>query len=338
VLFRSLLHNRTVLLLAEHAGNGKQLREYLAQRGFRVEMGWIDSRKSWLPYWIQSQPGAVILEQGTATEPAWEVIKTLRENPLMRDIPVLLYSLDERQDQGSVLEFNYLTKPLRQTELIQALQQRELNKNSNGKRLSILIVDDEPNTLELHARLIEAWSAEYRILKARNGREALEVIQEDHPSLVLLDLIMPELDGFDVLESIRSDPHSRDIPVIVLTGQTLTLEEMERLGRGVTSVLKKGLFSAKETLSHIEAALTRNPSLGSEAQRVVRKAMVYIHEHYMESISLENAARHVNISKEYLARCFHQDLGITLVTYLNRYRVQQAKVLLEKGADRKSVV
>ena len=60
--------------------------------------------------------------------------------------------------------------------------------------------------------------------------------------------------------------------------------------------------------------------------------MVYIHEHYMESISLEDAARHVNISKEYLARCFHQDLGITLVTYLNRYRVQQAKMLLEKGA------
>ena len=59
--------------------------------------------------------------------------------------------------------------------------------------------------------------------------------------------------------------------------------------------------------------------------------MAYIHEHYMESISLEDAAQHVNMSKEYLARCFRQEMGITLVTYLNRYRVNQAKMLLEKG-------
>jgi two-component system response regulator YesN len=106
---------------------------------------------------------------------------------------------------------------------------------------------------------------------------------------------------------------------------------MENLGRGVTSVLKKDLFSADETLARIEAALTRSTTLGSEAKRVVRKAMAYIHEHYMESISLEDAAQQVNMSKEYLARCFRQETGITLVTYINRYRVSQAKMLLEKG-------
>jgi AraC-like DNA-binding protein len=143
--------------------------------------------------------------------------------------------------------------------------------------------------------------------------------------------MMPEMDGFSVLEAMRSDQRSQDIPVIVLTGQTLTLEDMAQLGRGVTSVLKKGLFSEKETLSHIDAALTRSATLGSEAQRVVRKAMVYLHEHYMEPISLEDTARYVNMSKEYLARCFRQEMGITLVTYLNRYRVNQAKALLEEG-------
>jgi AraC-like DNA-binding protein len=117
----------------------------------------------------------------------------------------------------------------------------------------------------------------------------------------------------------------------VLTGQTLTFEDMKNLGLGVTSVLKKGMFSANETLSHIEAALARSGTLGSEAQRIVRKAMAYLHEHYMESISLEDAAHYVSISKEYLARCFRQETGITLVTYLNRYRVDQAKALLEKG-------
>jgi AraC-like DNA-binding protein len=59
--------------------------------------------------------------------------------------------------------------------------------------------------------------------------------------------------------------------------------------------------------------------------------MAYIHEHYMESISLDDAAQDVSVSKEYLARCFRQEMGLTLVTYLNRYRVSQAKALLEKG-------
>jgi len=326
-----LSQDQTVLVLAERSGHGEQLCEYLIQHGFEVEMVWIEASNNWLPYWLQSKPGAVILEQGTTTEQGWEVIKTLKENALTRDIPILFYSLDENQDSGSVLELNHLTKPLNQAELIQAFQHHELNTRIGEHGKVILIVDDEPNTLELHARMVMAWSPTCRILKARNGREALDIIREAHPDLVLLDLIMPELDGFGVLEAIRSDPGSRDIPVIVLTGQTLTMEDMANLGRGVLKILRKGVFNAQETLSHIETALTRRGTLGGEAQRVVRKAMVYIHEHYMESISLGDAARHVNMSKEYLARCFRQEMGITFITYLNRYRVNQARALLEKG-------
>jgi YesN/AraC family two-component response regulator len=148
---------------------------------------------------------------------------------------------------------------------------------------------------------------------------------------VLLDLMMPELDGFGVLEVLQSEANTRDIPVIVLTGQVLTQADMARLNRGVTNVLKKGLFSIEETLTHVEAALARNKHLGSEAQRLVRKAMAAIHEQYAEPISLKQVARAVGVSKEYLARCFHQETGMTVVTYLNRYRIGQAKARLEAG-------
>ena len=323
-----IAREHAVLLLAERSGDSELLCQYLIQRGFDVEMVWIDAGNR-LPYWLRSQPGAVILEQGTDPEQGWEVMKALTENPLTRDIPVLFYSLDGKQDRGSLLELSYLTKPLHQAELIRALEHREINKSENER--TILIVDDEPSALELHARIVAAWSPECRILKARNGRESLALIREAHPDLVLLDLIMPELDGFGVLEAMRSDLRSRDVPVIVLTGQTLTMDDWQRLGQGVTSVLKKGLFSAQETLSHIEAALSRSGALGGEAQRIVRKTVIYLHEHYMNPISLKDAARHVSVSKEYLARCFRQEMGITLVTYLNRYRVNQAKALLEQG-------
>jgi AraC-like DNA-binding protein/ABC-type sugar transport system substrate-binding protein len=84
-------------------------------------------------------------------------------------------------------------------------------------------------------------------------------------------------------------------------------------------------------LYRIEAILKRSGTLSADAQRIVRRAMAYLHEHYMEPISLEDAARHISVSKEYLARCFRQEVGITLVKYLNRYRVRQAKALLQKG-------
>lgn len=322
-------HERNVLLFAEHTGDGEQLCQYLIQRGFDVKAVWIDARSSELPGWLKSPPDAVVLEQGLSAEQGWEVMKMLKENSATRDVPVLLYSLDGKHDRGSILELSYLTKPLNQTELIEALGRRQINQNTEEP--VILIADDEPSALELHARIVTAWSPACRILKARNGREALVWIREAHPDLVLLDLIMPELDGIGVLDAMRSDSRSRDIPVIVLTGQTLTMEDLEHLGRGVTGILKKELFSAEETLSRIEAALSRHGTLGSEAQRIVRKAMVYLHEHYMDPISLEDAARHVSVSKEYLARCFRQEMGVTVVTYLNRYRVSRAKVLLEKG-------
>ncbi len=325
--------NKTVLLLAEHTGNGERLREYLTRRGFDVETVEINASADWSSHLFKSPPGAVILEQGTATKQGWEILNILRGNPLTEETPVWFYSLDGERDKGSMLELNYLTKPMNKAELTRALDRQNLKESvSAGQRVkTILVVDDDPGSLEMHARIVAMWSAECRILKARNGKEALAAIQEVHPDLVLLDLMMPELDGFGVLEAMRSDERSRDIPVLVVTGQTLTSEDMAKFNRGVSNILKKGLFSMEETLSHVETALSHSEILGGETRRIVRKAMAYLHEHYMESISLKDTARYVGLSKEYLAYCFHQEMGITLVTYLNRYRVNQAKILLEQG-------
>jgi signal transduction histidine kinase/DNA-binding LacI/PurR family transcriptional regulator/DNA-binding response OmpR family regulator len=324
--------NQSVLLLAERSGNGEQLGKYLSRQGFDVETAWIDANTDRLSRWLKSPPGAVVLEQGTAAKQGWEILQLLKDNPNTQEVPVLFYSMDDEQNSGSLLELNYLTKPLNKTELIRALDRQGLKDTANDRReKTVLVVDDDPGTLDMHARIVSMWSEECRILKARNGKEALAIIKDAHPDLVLLDLMMPELDGFGVLEAIRSDERTRDIPVLVLTGQALTLDEMAKLNRGVTNVLGKGLFSMEETLYHVEAALARSKTLGNETQRIVRKAIAYLYEHYMESISLDDAARYVGMSKEYLARCFHQEMGVTLVTYLNRYRVKQAKIFLDEG-------
>jgi YesN/AraC family two-component response regulator len=153
----------------------------------------------------------------------------------------------------------------------------------------------------------------------------------DQPDLVLLDLMMPEVDGFKVLESMRSRELTRSIPVIVLTGQVLDSQAIEQLRSGVAAVLGKGLFSFEEVLEQVKAVLERSKRLGSEAQRVVRRAMAYIHERYAEDISRDDLARHTGVSERYLTRCFRQETGVTPIVYLNRFRIQQAKILLKSG-------
>jgi AraC-like DNA-binding protein len=124
---------------------------------------------------------------------------------------------------------------------------------------------------------------------------------------------------------------ARQVPVIILSAKALTEEEMARLNRGVAAVLRKGMFSASETLAHIQNALTHRPKLSGEAQRLTRKAMVYIHGHYAEPIGREDVAQYVGVSEGYLSRCFTQETGLSLIHYLTRYRIQQAKQLLASG-------
>lgn len=320
----------TVLVLTEYVEQSDILQQYLIHQGFEVQVLSFDRSADWSPHWLDTPPGAVIMERGMASVQGWRILKLLRENPLTQHIPVLFYTLEEAQASGSLLNLDYLTKPMNMAELARALERYGI-KAVEGQAKAILIVDDDPGVLEMHARIVAAWSPACQVWKARNGREALEIMRSKTLDLILLDLMMPELDGFGVLEIMQRDQISRDIPVIVLTGQVLTQEDMARLNRGVTNVLKKGLFSIEETLTHMEAALARNKHLGSATQRLVRKAMAAIHEHYTEPISLQNIAHSVGISKEYLARCFHQETGVTLVTYLNRYRIGQAKARLEAG-------
>jgi YesN/AraC family two-component response regulator len=239
---------------------------------------------------------------------------------------VLFCSLS--QDKGSVLALDYLTKPIELDELTRALDQHWLVPDTDHETRTILVVDDDVNTLEMHARIVQAHSASHRVLTAHNGLEALDILEQEQVDLVLLDLMMPELDGFGVLQAMRSQEGTRTIPVVVLTGQVLTEKEMARLNLGVATVLSKGVFSLEETLTHVDAALERSRELSAEAQRLVRQAMAYIHEHYADQISRTELAQHVALSEDYLTFCFRKELGVTPITYLNRFRVNQAKELL----------
>ena len=319
----------SVMVLTQSLSSSERLCQQLNQRGYKVHVTLIDKPSSWQSIIFDALPEAVLLDVSIASGLGWEALKTIKSSQTARKTPVLFFR--SSQDDGSVLELDYLTKPIEMAELTWALDQQWLTASVDRPERTILVVDDEPNTLDMHARIVQSHSSFNQVLKAHNGLEALQILEREEVDLMLLDLQMPEMDGFQVLEKMRENETMRKIPVIVVTGKILTDADMARLNRGVTTVLEKGLFSLDETVAHISQALERKHKLSGEAQRLVRKAMAYIHEHYAKSISRHEIAQFVSIAEDHLTFCFRQELGTTPIEYLQRYRVNQAKRLLKES-------
>jgi len=312
-----------VVILSEGDSSANDVSDYLRTRGFDVNLYSVDQDSEWLSKIMIGVPSAIILEEHLASREGWSIIGMLKRQTSTENIPVLAYSLDCDNDQGQLLELNYLHKPLKPEQLNKELEQLAL---PNDKTQTVLVVDDDPNILEMHSRLIEQTGR--RAIIARNGREALTLVEQQAPDLILLDLMMPEMDGFAVLDELRTRETMRQIPVIILTAHLLSDADLERCNRGVASILGKGLFSAEETLQHVESALSRQHTLNRTTQQLIRRAMAYIHTRYAEPITREAIADHIGISADYLTDCFRQELGIPPITYIRRYRIRQACELL----------
>jgi len=312
-----------VVLLAESSETGNELSGYLQSRGFEVHVLRVDEDKEWLTKIVQTPPSAIILEEQLASREGWAIIGMLKRQSSSENIPVLAYSLNPEHNQGQILELNYLHKPLKPDQLARELEHLALSKDNPQ---TVLVVDDDPGILEMHSQLIEQTGR--RALTARNGREALTQVEQHIPDLILLDLMMPEMDGFAVLDELRARESTREIPVIILTARLLSDADLEHCNRGVATILGKGLFTTEETLRHVEAALMRRHTLSRATQQLIRRAMTYIHARYAEPLTREEIAEHIGISADYLTDCFRQELGITPISYIRRYRIRQACELL----------
>jgi threonine synthase len=115
---------------------------------------------------------------------------------------------------------------------------------------SVAIIEDEPDAARLLRRIIESH-ASYKVFEANNGREGLELVRRERPDLILLDLMMPEVDGFTLLTRMEEEKEIADIPVIVITAKDLTLRERRRLGGRVASLLQKGSYTDLESLDEL---------------------------------------------------------------------------------------
>jgi signal transduction histidine kinase/AraC-like DNA-binding protein len=317
----------SVLLVKAVETHDGWLEDYLSERGFAVRAEYVDPESDWSDVFEPLTPAALILDGGVAAGRGWEIVRLGKRRGELQRIPVLACRLEPSGELGAFLELTYLLKPLEAAELADELARLGPTPSGPAARPTVLVVDDGPGILDLYARAIHHAGAQP--LRAGNGREAMTLMEESRPDLVLLDLAMPEMDGFQVLEAMRANRATHDIPVIVVTGGDVSDGDLDRLNHNVATILSKGVFTVQEIAGRIEAVLSNPPALGAATQRLVRQAIAYIEARYAEPIRREDIARQVSISPDYLTDCFHQELGMTPIAFLNRYRIRKARELLD---------
>ena len=242
------------ILVIDDDPNARDLiRRSLESEGYLVAVA--GSADEGLSLARELQPRMITLDVLMPGKDGWSVLRDLKAEPKLRDIPVVMISMIEGSEMGFALgATDYLSKPV-DREHLRALLLRHGVAPKTGQ---ILVVDDEAETRGLLRRILEKGG--YEVAEAVHGRDALDRVRERLPDLILLDLMMPVMDGFEFIGELRKVEAWRDVPVIVSTAKDLTADERAELSGMVEGVLQKTACSLKSLMDHVRSVLDTQSS------------------------------------------------------------------------------
>lgn len=237
-----------VLVIDDDPAVRDLMRRALAKEGYRVELA--EDGRIGLEMAGRLQPDAITLDVMMPSMDGWSVLVALKAAPLTAGIPVVMVTIVEDKSLGFALgAADYLTKPIDRVRLASALA--KLRIRMPGR--SVLMVEDDPMTREVMRATLEKDGWEVR--EAANGRIGLEEIAKAVPDFVLLDLMMPEMDGFEFMAELRRTPNTPRVPVIVITAKDLTEEDQRRLNGEVIRVMGKHESSTEQWMREVRDVL-----------------------------------------------------------------------------------
>jgi PAS domain S-box-containing protein len=193
-------------------------------------------------------PDLIFLDVMMPKMDGWAVLAALKADSALLRIPVVMLTIVTNKEMGYVLGASeYLTKPIDRDRLAEVID--KYRPKDPGR--VVLVVDDDNATRQVLRRTLtkQGWS----VIEAENGRVALERVAAQKPSLIMLDMMMPEMDGFEFLAALRKDPASAATPVVVLTSKDLTPDERSQLTGNVERILQKGAYSREALLSEVKS-------------------------------------------------------------------------------------
>ncbi len=237
---------KRVLIVEDKPHARTLLHTYLTEAGYVTEIASngveaLEKAKLW-------KPDVITLDILLPVKDGWQVLRELKDHPLCKDIPVIIISMvDERNVGFGLGAVEYFVKPVQKNELLSAI--KKVDSANAQKSAKILVIDDDKSVTELIQIILEAEGC--AVLKAHNGKEGLVLAEKEKPDLIILDLVMPEVSGFNVAYQLKHNPATYTIPVMIMTSMEIDDETREQLQGFVVSLMQKSGFTKRDLLNEI---------------------------------------------------------------------------------------
>jgi CheY-like chemotaxis protein len=250
---------RTALVVDDDLTSADLIRIQLEAEGFAVLHA--SSTAEGMRLAIERTPSLITLDIALPKMDGWDFLTRIKKVPALRHVPVVIISILPDFTRGFALgAAAVMQKPVTRKELYDSLAQLGLFLHADGQALTALVVDDDPQAVELVAVRLAAIGA--NVLRAHGGQEAIDIARAQLPGLIVLDLMMPSVNGFDVVEALRERAATARIPIIVMTAKRITAEDHQRLDGAVTTIMEKGQFDRARFTTEVRRAMSgRQPAL-----------------------------------------------------------------------------
>jgi PAS domain S-box-containing protein len=243
----------TALVVEDDFKSADLIRVQLEAEGFTVLHA--ASAEAALALAVQQPLSLITVDIMLPNMDGWEFIGRIKQVPALMHIPVVIISIVADRNRGFALGASaIMQKPMSRQELSEALVELRLLPLPQGKTFEVLVIDDDPKAVELIAVRIQALAGTVR--RAYGGREAIAAARLELPDLIVLDLMMPEVNGFDVVEALSEQPDTGRIPILVVTAKDITAEDRARLNGYVMTIMEKTHFSGNRFAAEVRRAMS----------------------------------------------------------------------------------
>jgi signal transduction histidine kinase/DNA-binding response OmpR family regulator len=249
----ALAETRTALVVEDDFKSADLIRVQLEAEGFQVLHA--PSAEAALVLAAQQPLSLITLDIMLPDMDGWEFLSRLKRVTELSRIPVVIISIVADRNKGFAFgAAAVMQKPISRQELYETLVDLGLFPVSEGRTLTVLVVDDDPRALELMA--VRTLGLASTVLRASGGREAIEIARRERPDLIVLDLMMPEVSGFDVVAALNEHPDTARIPILVVTAAQITAEDRAKLSGYVTTIMDKTTFDLHRFTVEVRRAMS----------------------------------------------------------------------------------
>ncbi len=237
-----------VLIIEDNPQASQLINMYLQEAGYRTDVA-RDGAEG-LEKAKRLKPHLITLDMIMPVKDGWQVLKELKRHPICKNIPIIIISITDEKKLGfSMGAVDYFVKPVNKEELLAALRKVPLPMADHKQHPKVLIIDDDRTAAELIQVMLEAEG--YEVIKTMNGKEGVRLAASESPDLIILDLIMPDISGFNVAYQLKQARNTRNTPIIILTSMEVDDDTKEQMQGFISTIMSKSRFTKKDLLREI---------------------------------------------------------------------------------------